>query len=445
MTIPSAFVTKGVGDKLTSGDANTLNADIQMALDKRSGQTDALASVVSCGGAGRIVDSYAFGLNADTTYLLSGGNTIIDASGILTVDRNYTLSNTGAVNGDRCTVIFNSANCVLNVKNSAGTLLIVLGAYVSGATAFAGVGESSWGDFEWNGAWTLVRSAKPAILTPTTFTASGTWTCPRGCFLVMLTGYGAGGGGGGGGCGTTVGTPNSACSGGGGGGSQLVYAIVPVTPGTAYAISIGVAGSGGAAGLAGSAGSNGGDGGDTLFGAIYTALGAQGGGGGPAALTATTIVQGGSPVRLRTAAISFPTSGGPTIFAPTAPGSGGAGINVSSTFQQPLPGVGNPAGFDGGSVLGNGGTSGSAVGGGGSGGGGGGPNGAGGRGAFGGSGSSSGVAAVAGLTGVAGAANTGAGGGGGGGGGQNTGGGTVGSGAIGAIGGTGQITVTPLR
>ena len=37
MTIPSAFVTKGTGDKLTAGDVNTLNADIQMALDKRAG------------------------------------------------------------------------------------------------------------------------------------------------------------------------------------------------------------------------------------------------------------------------------------------------------------------------------------------------------------------------------------------------------------------------
>ena len=58
MTIPSAFLAKGSGDKLTSGDVNTLNTNVQMALDKRSGQVDALGSIVSCGGAGRIVDSY---------------------------------------------------------------------------------------------------------------------------------------------------------------------------------------------------------------------------------------------------------------------------------------------------------------------------------------------------------------------------------------------------
>ena len=70
----------GVGDKFTSSQANGLDIMITNALDKRAGQTDSLASLVSCSGAGRVVDSYVAGANADSTYLLSGANSIINAA-----------------------------------------------------------------------------------------------------------------------------------------------------------------------------------------------------------------------------------------------------------------------------------------------------------------------------------------------------------------------------
>jgi hypothetical protein len=442
MTIPSAFATFGVGGKLASGDVNTLNTNVQMALDKRTGQTDALASIVSCGGAGRIVDSYAVGPDANTTFLLAGANSIINASGSVTVDRVYSLSNTGAVNGDRVMVIFSSANCAVTVKDNSGTTLIVLGAYVSGAAAFASVGESSWADFVWNGSWQLWRSSKPAILTSTTYTANGTWTCPRGVTLALLIGWGGGGGGGGSGGGSTVVSPCSASGGGGAGGAQLVVQTVAVVAGTAYAVTIGTVGSGG---TGGANGSNGNDGGDTLFGSLFTAAGAQGGGGGPGSTTSSNIVQGGAPTRLSRVPSSYTNSQGPGLVAPISPGCGGMGLNlVSGTLA--LQGCGSIQGFNGGVAGVNGGTFGTAMGGGGGGGGGAGPGGVGGAGsALGGGGSNTGAAASAGATGGSAAANSGGGGAGANGGGQNTGGGSVGTGGPGGSGGSGQLTVTPIR
>src|SRR5688572_24244452 len=91
----------GVGDKLTSSEANTIDINTTKALDKSSGATDTLESNVACSGAGRIRKSYVVGADANTTYTLAGGNSIIDAaSATLTAAREYTLSNTGASAGD---------------------------------------------------------------------------------------------------------------------------------------------------------------------------------------------------------------------------------------------------------------------------------------------------------------------------------------------------------
>ncbi len=59
--------TWGIGDLLTSADMNAVDTNATLALDKRSGQTDTLASVVSCAGAGRVIPTFATGANADTT------------------------------------------------------------------------------------------------------------------------------------------------------------------------------------------------------------------------------------------------------------------------------------------------------------------------------------------------------------------------------------------
>ena len=140
----------GVGDKLTAAQINQLDLNFTYALDKRAGQTDTLSSVVTASGAGRIIGTYAAGADANTTYLLSGANSIINAAAI-TAARTYRLSNTGAVAGDRLMVL-NPSAFALTIQNDTPTTLAVVGA-----------GTSAWMDLLFNGtAWIAWRSANAA-------------------------------------------------------------------------------------------------------------------------------------------------------------------------------------------------------------------------------------------------------------------------------------------
>lgn len=87
-------------EKLTSTQANGLDINTTYALDKRSGQTDTLQSVVSTSGAGRVIPTHATGANAATNYTAGGGNTVIRIPASLSADRTYTFQNTNAVAGD---------------------------------------------------------------------------------------------------------------------------------------------------------------------------------------------------------------------------------------------------------------------------------------------------------------------------------------------------------
>ena len=161
-----------------------------------------------------------------------------------------------------------------------------------------------------------------------TFTASGTWTCPAGVYTAFVRVLG--GGAGGGGC--VVFT-----TGGGGGAAVENTAVVKVTPGTAYTITIGAGGAGGAA--------NSGDGGD---GGNSSALGIIGYGGAGGQKGYTTIVNdnsvhysgpggSGSETPFSSYAAGSATSGGCAIWmntlsaraaanvAATVPGQGGGG------------------------------------------------------------------------------------------------------------------------
>lgn len=127
------------------------------------------------------------------------------------------------------------------------------------------------------------------------------WTCPTGVYYVYVIacgGQGGGGGGGGGHYGNSPGRGESLSSSTGGGSgavSEIVSALIPVTPGNVYAITVGAGGTGGTAGKKGNgykdeyttadntAGGSGGTGGDTKFGSIFTVMGGSGGGGGKAA------------------------------------------------------------------------------------------------------------------------------------------------------------------
>lgn len=101
------------------------------------------------------------------------------------------------------------------------------------------------------------------------FTASGTFTVPKGVTTVYVTGCGGGGGGGGAkGDGDTVGR-----GGGGGGGACAIKTAITVAPGQSYAVTVGNAGSAGA-----TAPTAGGAGGTSSFGALLSLSGGGGGG-----------------------------------------------------------------------------------------------------------------------------------------------------------------------
>jgi hypothetical protein len=105
-----------------------------------------------------------------------------------------------------------------------------------------------------NASWVLTSNKQ-------IFTSSGTWTCPPGVTLVLLSMCGGGGGGAGGNTG-----------GGGASGSSYIYLAVPVVPGTNYTVTVGAGGVGGALCVAGT------DGGTSSFGSYSV----HGGGGGRA-------------------------------------------------------------------------------------------------------------------------------------------------------------------
>ncbi len=155
----------------------------------------------------------------------------------------------------------------------------------------------------------------------TTFTTSGTWTCPAGVTSVTVECWGGGGGGG-------FGRSTKGAAGGGGGGGAYASSVITVTPGNNYTMTIGASGTGGAA--SGTAGTNGGV---TSFGVttviaaggIFGAgiatnnAGSGGAGGTVAGSTGTTRFAGGTGANGVNGTVV--TSGG---------GGGGAGANTLS-------------------------------------------------------------------------------------------------------------------
>ena len=135
--------TWGTGTQLTSGQANQIDLNTTYALDKRGGQVDTLASVVSCAGAGRIIGSYAVGADANTTYLVTGGNSTIDVPN-LSANRTYTLGVAGAVAGDIVYVTMRNTSFVLAVVD--GSTSGVLATLSTGAVNSI-AGESTWGQY----------------------------------------------------------------------------------------------------------------------------------------------------------------------------------------------------------------------------------------------------------------------------------------------------------
>jgi hypothetical protein len=414
----------GLNEILTSAQANALDTNVTNALDKRSGQTDTLASVVTESGAGRIIKSLVEGADADTTYLVSGANHLIELNDdVIGATRTYTLSNTNASNGDEIRIYSRAPAAVTDafagkiiVKNAAATTLIEIGPDE----------QAMWAAFRFNdGFWSLAEyGSKRDKLVSQTFTANGTFTVPDGVTEVAVYGVGAGGGGGGGGGGETT-TSGGGGGGGGGGGKLGVQQFTGLTPGAGLAVVVGTAGAAGSGGNVGAAGADGGNGGNSTFDAVVVGRGGQGGAPGARGNTAR-YAYGGMPF-VHSVAQAALVTGTTTLPALPHSGQGGVGYNVSSSDPQLAKST-----YGGGTGLNQGGAPGTGfvtASGGGAGGGGGASEWPSGTGAAGGNGSAVGV----GGPGSSGTANTGGGGGGGGGGNINAEGGAGGAGGSGAV------------
>ncbi|MGZ0719939.1 glycine-rich domain-containing protein [Kluyvera cryocrescens] len=143
-----------------------------------------------------------------------------------------------------------------------------------------------------------------------TFTASGSWTCPEGVTTVYIDACGGGGGG-------AYSSPGATGGGGGGGAAAVIGTSISVTPGVTYTVTIGGPG---AAGTPSSV--NGVAGGATSFGSLLVL---NGGGGGLS--SAGAGAGGGTGGNAGTAGalnggVSFGGSGGGCVL-----GNGGAGGN----------------------------------------------------------------------------------------------------------------------
>lgn len=231
--------TWGVGDNLTSTQANGLDLNTTYALDKRAAQTDTLASVVSLSGSGRVIDTVVTGADADTTYVVDAANRVIRVTSAVTANRIYVLSATGAVTGDQLTIFCEPSFVTyeITVKDQALAAMYSIGNLVSS--------QGHWATFIYIGGWRLFRySTKNQIRT---YTASDTLVVPSGVIQMTFEGVGGGGGGGGGrGAGG-----NGDCSAAGGGGARRGKFVKTVIPGETLTIVCGAGGGGGAGGSSG--------------------------------------------------------------------------------------------------------------------------------------------------------------------------------------------------
>ena len=115
-------------EKLTSTQANGLDINTTYALDKRTGQTDTLESVVTASGAGRVIPTHATGANAATNYTAAGGNTVLRIPSTLTANRTYTFQNTNASAGDAIHIYSDAAlTRTVTIADHSGDTLCKIG------------------------------------------------------------------------------------------------------------------------------------------------------------------------------------------------------------------------------------------------------------------------------------------------------------------------------
>lgn len=140
----------GVGEKLTSAQADQLDINITNSLDKTSAG-DTLSGVVTLSGVGRIVPTRTDGADADTTYLVGTSNVLIRVTSAVTANRAYTLSATGAVTNDVVTIYCESSfTKSLTVKDQAAATLLTLGSNTTNS--------GTWATFIYIGGWRVLQS-----------------------------------------------------------------------------------------------------------------------------------------------------------------------------------------------------------------------------------------------------------------------------------------------
>lgn len=140
-------------DRLTSAQMNAVDLNVTNALDKRSGQTDTLQSVVTCSNGGRVIPRTTDGTDADATF--TAANSVIVVPPSLTAQRTWQLLNTGASADDRITIIGNTSGDIV-VTNAVATSIAIVGS--SGVT---------WAEFRFDGTqWVLLRSGPPTASVP---------------------------------------------------------------------------------------------------------------------------------------------------------------------------------------------------------------------------------------------------------------------------------------
>lgn len=147
----------GIGDVLTSTQITNIDINAAAGLDRRSGQTDELQSVVTASNGGRLVPSVLDGVDSDHTYDFDA-QIVEVASGALSANRTYTVDSSGSVSNDRVRIANYSTAHIVTVKNTSGTTLAVLG----GPSA-----EATWAEFEWTGSAVIcTQIGRPELLSP---------------------------------------------------------------------------------------------------------------------------------------------------------------------------------------------------------------------------------------------------------------------------------------
>jgi hypothetical protein len=353
MSIARSHPAGWVAGLLPLGDLNALDTVFTRALDKRAGNTESLASVVTLTGAGRIATSTAVGADADTTYQVGGGANVVRVSSAVTANRVYALSAVGTQTGDVVT-FFCDPNFAFEVTITASSQVFVLGNTDDADGRFA---SFAYGPTGWL-APTRGTMRSVAFTTPSDFT----WTCPPGVTDVIV--FGSGGGGGGGaslGANDVLFSTGLYCNGAGGGGGGAIPSctmLSGLTPGESVTVHVGAGGVGGVfvaasdivAGGRASAGARGDQSKVTgqSSGVFCQLNGAGGGGGGILSLANTTsfalgVIPGGSPTApaaIGADVIQFPASGVATLSVPWGTtGSAVPGINIT-----PGQGGGSPSG-----------------------------------------------------------------------------------------------------